>query len=219
MTNFGGFDHNEQALVWVVTLLERRYARYDGLDLTWETLEGLVKHNGPLRGPRATRPLPAYVAEFDALCPLELECFSGLEAGAGRGHRDDIAYLGTRHRRRAAGRAVRSGGDRRGFTFIGGLLAEIAALHPGLERGRVVHELGAARHQRFVEGRHHGNRKRGCCSFRRQSAPMRCARRAAPLVSQSPAMAGTQRELKGFLFRRMYRHEKVMGVWKPRRAR
>jgi dGTPase len=48
----GGFDHNAQSLR-VVTLLEKKYARFDGLNLTWETLEGLVKHNGPLTGPHA----------------------------------------------------------------------------------------------------------------------------------------------------------------------
>src|SRR5499426_4876258 len=50
MSAYGGFDHNEQALR-IVTLLERRYAEFDGLNLTWECLEGIVKHNGPLRGP------------------------------------------------------------------------------------------------------------------------------------------------------------------------
>ncbi|MFZ3181624.1 MAG: dNTP triphosphohydrolase [Methylocystis silviterrae] len=58
MAPYGGFDHNAQALR-VVTLLERRYARYDGLDLTWETLEGIVKHNGPLLpGARDEHPFP-----------------------------------------------------------------------------------------------------------------------------------------------------------------
>lgn len=57
MAPFGGFDHNAQALR-VVTLLERRYARYDGLDLTWETLEGIVKHNGPLLKRDADPDLP-----------------------------------------------------------------------------------------------------------------------------------------------------------------
>src|SRR5580658_9265642 len=58
MQKFGGFDHNAQSLR-VVTLLESRYAAFDGLNLTWETLEGLAKHNGPVRKP------PAYVSEYD----------------------------------------------------------------------------------------------------------------------------------------------------------
>ncbi len=90
MAAHGGFDHNAQALR-VVTLLERRYARYDGLDLCWETLEGLVKHNGPLEGPLAKKPAPRYVAEFDQIFPLELATFAGAEAQAAA-LADDIAY-------------------------------------------------------------------------------------------------------------------------------
>src|SRR5271157_4352881 len=71
---FGGFDHNAQSLR-VVTLLESRYAGWDGLNLTWETLEGLVKHNGPLRRPAAVRPeraLPGAITEYVARHDLEL---------------------------------------------------------------------------------------------------------------------------------------------------
>ena len=64
MKPFGGFDHNAQSLR-VVTLLESRYAGWDGLNLTWETLEGLAKHNGPLRNP------PAYIAEYNERHRLE----------------------------------------------------------------------------------------------------------------------------------------------------
>ncbi len=84
MKPFGGFDHNAQSLR-VVTLLESRYAAFDGLNLTWETLEGLVKHNGPL-----TRP-PAYIADYNERHRLELGTQAGLEAQAAS-LADDIAY-------------------------------------------------------------------------------------------------------------------------------
>lgn len=80
----GGFDHNAQSLR-VVTLLETRYAAFDGLNLTWETLEGLVKHNGPL-----SKPAP-YVATYDAAHPLSLETFASAEAQVAS-LADDIAY-------------------------------------------------------------------------------------------------------------------------------
>ena len=73
MRGHGGFDHNAQSLR-VVTLLESRYAGFDGLNLTWETLEGLAKHNGPLKRP------PAYVAEYDARHGLELHTHASAEA-------------------------------------------------------------------------------------------------------------------------------------------
>ena len=68
MAAFGGFDHNEQTFR-IVTLLERRYAAFDGLNLTWEALEGVVKHNGPLTGPHASakaqaRPVPQTISRY-----------------------------------------------------------------------------------------------------------------------------------------------------------
>jgi len=208
MKDFGGFDHNAQALR-VVTLLERRYARYDGLDLTWETLEGLVKHNGPLRGPRATRPLPPYIAEFDVICPLELDRHAGIEA-QGAAIADDIAYLG--HDIDDGLRAGLFSLEEIGAVpFIGALLEEIAVLHPGLERGRVVHELVRRSITRFVEDAIFESKARLLLVAPQSAADVRAAPR--PLVSQSKPMAEAQQALKGFLFRHMYRHEKVVGVW------
>src|SRR5580698_752756 len=86
MKPFGGFDHNAQSLR-IVTLLESRYASFDGLNLTWETLEGLVKHNGPLRNP------PAYIADYNDRQKLDLGTHAGAEAQVASVS-DDIAYHG-----------------------------------------------------------------------------------------------------------------------------
>jgi len=91
MAPFGGFDHNAHSLR-LVTKLEHRYGAFDGLNLTWETLEGLVKHNGPLMGPlSASRPLPHPIAEFNAIFDLSLDQFAGPEAQCAA-IADDIAY-------------------------------------------------------------------------------------------------------------------------------
>src|SRR5476649_1768715 len=84
MKPFGGFDHNAQSLR-VVTLLESRYAGWDGLNLTWETLEGLAKHNGPLRDP------PPYIADYNARHKLDLGTHASAEAQVAA-VADDIAY-------------------------------------------------------------------------------------------------------------------------------
>ena len=84
MKPFGGFDHNAQSLR-VVTLLESRYAGWDGLNLTWETLEGLAKHNGPLRNP------PAYIADYNERHKLDLGTHAAAEAQVAA-MADDIAY-------------------------------------------------------------------------------------------------------------------------------
>jgi dGTPase len=89
MAPFGGFDHNAQALR-ILTKLERRYAAFDGLNLTWETLEGVVKHNGPLIE-KGKPSLPAAIAEYGRLHDLDLRTHAGLEAQVAA-IADDIAY-------------------------------------------------------------------------------------------------------------------------------
>ena len=85
--DIGGFDHNAHALR-LVTKLEHRYADFDGLNLTWETLEGLVKHNGPRHRRRCRARSPG----FDARWPLDLSSWPGLEAQIAA-LADDIAYV------------------------------------------------------------------------------------------------------------------------------
>jgi dGTPase len=90
MAPYGGFDHNAQA-VRIVTSLERHYADFDGLNLTWETLEGLAKHNGPLLAADGTGTLHYALAEYTARHDLELQTYAGLEAQVAA-LSDDIAY-------------------------------------------------------------------------------------------------------------------------------
>ena len=125
MARFGGFSHNEQTLR-ILTRLERRYAEFDGLNLTWETLEGIVKHNGPLCGLGIDRPVPPSIAEYDRRHPLALETFAG-RRGADRLARRRHRLQQSRHRRRAARRAVRRRRSGRG-----------AAGRAGLSRGRIA---------------------------------------------------------------------------------
>lgn len=212
MREFGGFDHNAQALR-VVTLLERRYASYDGLDLTWETLEGLVKHNGPLKGPLAKRPLPPYVAEFDALFPLELDHYASAEAQAAS-HADDIAYNA-----HDIDDGLRAGlfaiDDIACVPFIGSLLEEVRRLHPGLERQRVIHELVRRVITRFVEDVLNESRMRLSRACPKSADELR--RAGEPLVGFSPPMAEADRAIKRFLFKNMYRHPRAIDVWERAR--
>src|SRR5206468_6370622 len=89
MAPFGGFDHNVQTFR-VVTRLERRYPRFDGLNLTWETLEGVIKHNGPVID-KLERPSWSAIAEFDADYDLRLSTWASAEAQVAA-LADDIAY-------------------------------------------------------------------------------------------------------------------------------
>ena len=132
----GGFDHNAQSLR-VVTTLERRYAAFDGLNLTWETLEGRVKHNGPLTADAE----PVLRAHAGAPLPsdLDLRIFAGLEAQVAS-ISDDIAYdcHDLEDGLRAGLIVIR---DLENVAATAPILNEIRATYPALDAGRQIHEL------------------------------------------------------------------------------
>jgi dGTPase len=214
MAPYGGFDHNAQTLR-IVTRLERRYATFDGLNLSWETLEGLVKHNGPLLTgggeptPRyAARGIPAAILEYDALNPLDLATHAGPEAQAAA-LADDIAYAA--HDLDAGLRAgLFDLADLRAVPFLCGLLDEIAALYPGLEPARVVHELARRVITRFVEDviRESGRR----IAALRPTCVADIHAAGAPVVAFSPGIEAADAEVMAFLWKRMYRDPAVMAV-------
>ncbi|MDB5571693.1 MAG: deoxyguanosinetriphosphate triphosphohydrolase [Hyphomicrobiales bacterium] len=214
MQGFGGFDHNAQALR-IVTKLERRYAGHDGLNLTWETLEGLVKHNGPLLRPDgaptaryAKAGVPAAILEYDALMPLELATWSSAEAQAAA-VADDIAYNA-----HDIDDGLRAGlfdvEDLREVDFLRDILDEIHALHPGLERVRVIHEITRRVITRLIEDVIVESGAQLAALAPSDAAQVRAAGRI--VVGFSPAMAGVDKALKAFLFPHMYRHPRVMKV-------
>src|SRR5271165_39368 len=210
----GGFDHNAQTLA-VVTRLERRYAGFDGLNLTWETLEGLAKHNGPLvdsggrpAGSAARRGVAREITEYSARQDLRLAEYPSAEAQAGA-IADDIAY--DAHDIDDGLRAAMFGiDDLRALPLLRDILTEIDARHPGLSGRRQIHELVRRLITRMIEDVI-------ACSQARLAAldPAGCddiRRAAAPVVAFSPAMAAADRAIKDFLFPRMYRHPRIMRI-------
>ena len=133
MAPYGGFDHNAQA-VKIVTRLEAHYADFDGLNLTWETLEGIAKHNGPGDRRRALRRWPSTSPLHD----LELGTHASAEAQVAA-ISDDIAY-----NNHDLADGLRAGlftlEDLRGLPLIGPCIAAVDARWPGLEAGRREHE-------------------------------------------------------------------------------
>lgn len=210
----GGFDHNAQALR-IVTRLERRYAGFDGLNLAWETLEGLVKHNGPLLEPDgrptrrwAGRGIPAAILEYNALNDLELDRFAGPEAQAAA-LADDIAYDS-----HDLDDGLRAGlfdlADLAAVPFLRSLLDEIEGLYPSLEPSRRIHELARRVITRFVEDVITESTRRLAALNPRTVADIRAAQ--APVVAFSAAIAEADAAIKAFLFARMYRHPGVLAV-------
>jgi dGTPase len=208
MRDYGGFDHNAQTLR-IVTKLERRYAAFDGLNLCWETLEGTVKHNGPLTGPNAVRPadepLPAAILEYQAVHDLELDTFPGPEAQVAA-LSDDIAY--NNH--------DLDDGLRAGLFSIEALeeaptawatFREVRDRYPGLEPSRWIHESVRRLINAMVQDLLAETRQRIAAERPQSAAEVRAMGR--PLVAFSDEMKARDRELKAFLHRRMYRHYKV----------
>jgi dGTPase len=214
MAAFGGFDHNSHGLR-LVTELERRYANFDGLNLSFETLEGLVKHNGPLvdgqgRAMPRWRPrgIPQAIAAYDKRHSLGLCLFASLEA-QGAATADDIAYNA-----HDMDDGLRAGlFDLRAIheiPFVGALLGEIDALYPGLERVRVVHELGRRVITRFIEDVIAESRRRIGQAGVGTIEDVRRAGRS--LIGFSPAFETADADIKRFLFANMYRHADVRRV-------
>ena len=211
MKDFGGFDHNAQALR-IVTRLEHRYAAFDGLNLTWETLEGLVKHNGPLAAPDGApleryreHGIPGAILEFDQRFPLDLSSFASAEAQVAA-IADDIAYNA-----HDIDDALRAGlfhwKDLRDVPFIAALIYEIDRLWPDLDPDRKAHEIMRRVITRLVEDVGAESERRIIALNPRNAAEIRQAE--APVIAFSEAMAPAEKELKAFLFERMYRHPRV----------
>ncbi|MBO6037487.1 MAG: deoxyguanosinetriphosphate triphosphohydrolase [Acetobacter sp.] len=204
MQSWGGFDHNAQALRQVM-LLERRYIAFDGLNLTWETLEGLAKHNGPVRRP-STR-----LAEMDALFSLDLATYASAEAQIAA-LADDIAYHG-----HDLDDGVKSGllslADLVDVPLVGKALAEARAF---------AEEKGAVDRRAERRIRHEMVRRvigalvsdvLACTRERLADLSPRCVEdiRAAsyPVVAFSEAMHEANKGIRKFLFSTLYRHWKV----------
>jgi dGTPase len=210
----GGFDHNAQTLR-VVTSLEHRYPGFEGLNLTWESLEGIVKHNGPLTardgaalGRYHERGVPCGITDYLGIYDLELWSFASLEAQVAA-IADDIAYDA-----HDIDDGLRAGlfrvDDLKVMPLTAEMIADIDARYPSLDdirrgaelvRELISHLIGAvvaearrrldiARPQSAEEVRHHGD----------------------VLIAFPPDVAQAEAEIKAFLKLRMYRHSRVMRV-------
>ncbi len=205
MEAYGGFDHNAQALR-VLTRLERRYPVFDGLNLTWETLEGVIKHNGPLvTKERTLDALPAAFRDYDALQSLDLATFAGPEAQVAA-LADDIAY--NNHDIQDGLRAgLFEVEDLMDVPLAGKVIGEVLAQYPGIERDRLVSEAVRRLIGVWV-GDLIGEFTRRAAEARPRSVEdVRALGR--PLAAFSEDIAERQKPLRAFLFERMYRHHKV----------
>jgi dGTPase len=214
LAEIGGFDHNAQALR-LVTDLERRYAAFNGLNLTWETLEGLVKHNGPPTE-RDGKPIgryrdlgvPSPILSYSRLQDLELWSHASAEAQAAA-IADDIAYDAhdIDDGLRASLFALE---DIAAVPLVEEIVAEIDGRYRRLQRDRRAHETVRRIITRMIEDEIAESGRRLTALAPRSAADIRNA--AGPVIGFSPAFAAADKDIKGFLYPRMYRHDRVMRV-------
>lgn len=212
MAPFGGFDHNIQAMR-VVTRLENRYAEHDGLNLTWETLEGILKHNGPLVGfdgtpvgKYATEGLPTGLDEIASVSDLRISSYAALEAQIAA-IADDVAYNA-----HDIDDALRAGlialADLVDVPLAGPIVREVLGLYPDVAPKRQAHEVQRRLITRTIEDVIATSAANIEEAGVRSAEDVRLAGRT--LVTFSETAAAAEQELKAFLFARVYRHEAVM---------
>lgn len=225
MAPYGGFSHNDQALR-ILTRLEHRYAAFDGLNMTWETLEGVVKHNGPLlpagagdvepgaEAAASPPPVPAStlaptlaptLAEVQAEWDLGLAGWPSAEAQVAA-LADDIAY-----NNHDLDDGLRAGlftiEEIATLPLVGPIVAEVRGRHPGLDRSRLIHELIRRLIDRMVTDLLTETRFR--LDRLAPDSPDAIRAAGAPVVAFSAAMIDQERHVRDFLFHRMYRHYRV----------
>lgn len=212
MQPYGGFDHNIQA-IRVVTLLENRYAEHDGLNLTWETLEGILKHNGPLTNPDgspfgkyAHEGLPVGLDDIPAAADLRLSSYASLEAQTAA-IADDVAYNA-----HDIDDALRAGlivlEDMVDVPMAGPIVREVLDRYPGIAPKRQAHEVQRRLITSSIEDVIATTSANIAASGVASADDVRTAGRT--LVAFSATAAAAEKGLKAFLFERVYRHEAVM---------
>jgi len=210
----GGFDHNAQSLR-VVTALEHRYPEFDGLNLTWESLEGIVKHNGPLTelsgaatGRYRDHGIPAGISDYMATYDLELWSFASLEAQVAA-IADDIAYDA-----HDIDDGLRAGlftvDDLKVMPLTAEMIAEIARHYPDLDDIRRGAELVRELISYLIGAVVSEARRR--IEVARPGSVEDVRNLGDVLITFAPAVAQAEAEIKAFLKVRMYRHKRVMRV-------
>lgn len=204
MKPYKGFDHNAQSLR-VVTQLEKRYASFDGLNLTWETLEGLAKHNGPLCKEGDFSALHVNFLDYNQRHDLEVHTFASAEAQVAA-LADDIAY-----NNHDIADGVRAGlfslDDLAEVPIAGEIIREVYDVHGALESGRQIHEIIRRLISRMVRDMTLESERRLTALKPESVDDIRGADHS--VIAFSEEMTEQDKLLKSFLMHRMYRHYKV----------
>ena len=205
MAPYGGFDHNAQTLR-IVEQLEGRYAEFDGLNLTWETLEGIAKHNGPLiKKPSDINDLPWALKDLPEWEKLELDTFAGPEAQVAA-LADDIAY-----NNHDIDDGLRAGlftvDDVCQVPIVGRHFADVRKRYPDITENRLIHEAVRDLIGYMVSDVLTETRKRLADTNPQSADDVRALKFA--IVDFSDSFRSEEGPMRNFLYENMYRHYKV----------
>lgn len=196
--NYGGFDHNVQTIK-ILTLLEQRYAEFDGLNLTWETLEGAVKHNGPISSPHKL------ISELDKRLDLKLDKYASLEAQVA-GLADDIAYCN-----HDIDDGIRAGmfkiEELLQFNIIKQLFESVKAAYPAASEQIMLNETIRRLVKHMVNDVVHQVRKN--ITFHKIQSVTDIRNANTPIAEFSPETEELRISLKAFLMEKVYKHYRV----------
>ncbi|MBU2936959.1 MULTISPECIES: deoxyguanosinetriphosphate triphosphohydrolase [Pacificibacter] len=212
MAPYGGFDHNAQALR-IVTKLEKHYADFDGLNLTWESLEGIAKHNGPIIGPNSDpkkhpsdAPVPYALKDVNDQFDLELHTFASAEAQVAA-IADDVAY--NHHDLHDGLRAgLFTAEDLMELPLTGPAYEEVDRLYPDLDRNRRDHEALRRIFGYMVEDVITIANNRLSSAMPETAQDIRDMDRT--IIRFSKPFFQNLKAIKSFLFKRMYRAPSVI---------
>ena len=205
MEGHGGFDHNDQTLR-IVTMLEKRYPRFDGLNLTWESLEGLIKHNGPVlkKGDRKKK-LEITLDWLKDRMDLKLDTYASMEAQVAA-LADDIAY-NSHDLDDGMTAGLFTLGDLEEVPLIGAIIKDKRKEFPGIDDGRLVPEMIREIMGVYIQDVLATTREKIAKINPRNADDVRYA--GLQMVSMSDRMAKNDKELRTFLWEHFYRHNSV----------
>lgn len=203
MQGFGGFSHNAHSFK-LLTLLEQKYAAYNGLNLTWEVLEGILKHNGPLDKKNTSK----YILQYDEQYDLDLKNHSSAEAQIAS-LADDIAYI-CHDLEDSINAEIITYKDLEEIEFVDRFIKEVQAMYKDLNTSRTMYEVSRKLTHHLIE----------CLLFQTKSniqkhkvkteKDIRCLGR--PLVEFTETAVNEISVIKKFLFKKVYKHHKVVSV-------
>jgi dGTPase len=203
MKDYGGFSHNAHSFK-ILTYLEKKYAAYNGLNLTWEVLEGIIKHNGPL----PKKDLSNYIRDYDEINPLDLTKYSSAESQVAS-LADDIAYT-THDLEDSIGAEIITYKDLEEIEILDKYIHDIRNTYQDIDNSRLIYEVSRKLTHHLIESLLSQTRDNIIKHKIKTESDIRDL--GCPLVDFTVDVVNEVKIIKEFLFKKVYKHHRVVSV-------